>query len=48
MPAMIRTKESEKIMWQILPKPMNLTEKKTPKQVYIDSRINNAWLARQR
>jgi len=45
---MLRTEKSEKIMWKILPKPLNLTEKKTEKQKYIDERINMAWLARQR
>lgn len=48
MPAMLRTRASEKIIWKILPKPFNLIEKKTEEQKRIDARLNMAWLARQR
>jgi hypothetical protein len=48
MPAMLRNSKCEKIIWKILPKPLNLTEKKTKKEQYIDERLNMAWLARQR
>lgn len=48
MPAQVRSKEADKILWKILPVPLNLVEKKTEKQKVIDQRINLAWIARQR
>lgn len=48
MPAQIRTKFMQKIVWSILPKPANLTQKKTEKEREIDQKLNMAWIARQR
>ncbi len=48
MPAMLRPEKCEKIIWTILPKPLNLMAKKTEQEKEIDRRTNMAWLARQR
>ncbi len=48
MPAMVRSKKSEKIIWQILPKPLNKTEKKSPEQERLDKMLLQQWTQRQR
>lgn len=48
MPAMLRSKKAQKIMWEILPKPFNLTEKKSKQQEAIDKQLLQQWTQRQR
>lgn len=48
MPAMIRSKKSEKLIWKILPKPFNKTEKKSAEQERLDKQLLQQWTQRQR
>lgn len=48
MPAMLRTEKAYKIIWKILPQPLNQGQKKTEKEKEIDRKVNLAWIARQR
>lgn len=48
MPAMLRSKKSEKIVWSILEKPFNLTEKKNDEQKRLDKQLLQQWTQRQR
>lgn len=48
MPAMLRTQKSEKLIWKILPKPLNKTEKKTEEQKHLDNMLLAQWTQRQR
>lgn len=48
MPAMLRSKKSSKIVWSILPKPLNLCEKKSVKQEQLDKQLLQQWTQRQR
>ena len=48
MPAMIRSKKAEKIVWSILQKPFNLQEKKSPEQERLDKELLQQWTQRQR
>lgn len=48
MPAMVRSKKSEKIIWQILSKPLNKIEKKSAEQERLDKMLLQQWTQRQR
>jgi hypothetical protein len=48
MPGMIRSKKSEKLIWKILTKPLNKTEKKSPDEERLDKQLLQQWTQRQR
>lgn len=48
MPAMLRSKKAEKIVWSILPKPFSFQEKKSPEQQKLDKELLQQWTQRQR
>ena len=48
MPGMIRSKKSEKLIWKILQKPLNKTEKKSPDEERLDKQLLQQWTQRQR
>lgn len=49
MPGMLRTsKRADVVAWKILPKPANMTDKKTKRQREVDQRLNVQWIQRAR